>query len=386
MIPVAPPVTPASALGLTAVFRACSLLADAVSTSPPSIYVRQANGGRLEVLDTSAARSLSVLSQLDAEMWAFSCALYGQSYLEIVRDGTGAPFEFRAIPNWRVSIEVEQGSGRVWFRIAADQTVEEPARLLPERDMIVARYRATGSNRLTGVSPLTSCSPAFALALQSRVVQQTLFSNLTMPRGILQGPGRIEPELAKRMQAEWEENFSGSGLGKTAVLTNGLEYKDIAFKAIDAELLATIRATTADVARAYCIPLQFLDGETPQTFASAVEGTRALYSLTLRSFAARMADAIAQKVLTRNERANGATVEYDLTTLLLLPGTEQAEFLGKLANAGLATPNELRNRYLGLPDVEGGDVLRAPSNTVPLPRWAASDASVPSSSETGAGQ
>ncbi len=374
LLPASPIVSAQSVLALTAVYRACSLLSDAASTAPPSIYERQRNGGRLQVVDTATARTLATLTQSDAELFAFSCALVGNGYLQIVRDGTGAPFDLRALPPWRVQLEVEDGSRRIWYRVAADLALGEPAALLPERDVVHARYRTTGANRLVGVPPVQACAPAFALALQSRDAQRVLFSNLSAPRGVLQAPGKIDQQVAKQLQAEWERAFSGPGLGKTAVLSNGLEYHDIGFKAVDAQLLETIQASTADVARAFGVPRQFLEDLDHLTFASATEGTRALYALTLRAFTARLADALAQRLLTRNERAAGTTIEYDLTALLLLPGNEQAEYLSKLCNAGLATPNELRNGYLSLPDLPGGDVLRAPTNTTPLDRWATGDA------------
>lgn len=362
-----------AALGLTAVYRACSLLSDAASTTPPAIYRRQARGGRLVELDTAPARALATLTHADAELFAFSAALLGNGYLRIVRDGTGAPFELRALPPWRVQVEVEQGTRAVWYRITADTSAEEPAAMLPERDVVHARYRVTGTNRLMGVPPIASCSPAFALALQSRDVVRTLFGNLAAPSGVIQTANKMEPAAAKKLQTEWEQNYRHGGLGRVAVLANGLEYHPLLWKAVDAQLFEQMQASTLDVARAYGIPKQFLEDGQHITYASASEGTRALYSLALRGFCARLADALAQRLLTRNERAAGAAIEYDLSSVLILPGAEMAEFLSKLANAGLATPNELRNQYLALPDVEGGDVLRAPVNTAPIDRWAMGD-------------
>jgi HK97 family phage portal protein len=366
-----PSATPGAALGLTAVYRACSLLADAASVAPPALYRKEANGGRQQLTDTAAARALATLSHADAELWAFGCALTGNGYLRIVRDGNGAPYDLRAVPPWRVTLEVEQGTGRLYYRIAADTTLEEREVIVPEADVVHARYRVTGANRLLGVPPVVSCAPAFALALQSRDVQRVLFANLATPRGALQAPGKIDPAIAKRAQAEWEANFQAGGLGKTAVLANGLEYKPIPLNAVDAQLLEQVEAGVRDIARAYGLPKQFLESGEQLTYASASEGTRALYSLALRGFCARLADALAQRLLTRNERAGGTAIEYDLSSMLVLPGGEQAEFLSKLANAGLATPNELRNQYLKLPDVEGGDVLRTPVNTTPAGPWAA---------------
>lgn len=370
-----PAVSASTVLALTGVYRACSLLSDAASTAPPALYRRRESGGRLRLTDSPLAQALATLAQADAELFAFSTALVGNGYLRAIRDSSGDPYELQAVPPWRVQLEIESGSGRRWYRIAADATVEEPEVLLPERDMIHARYRTTGSNRLMGVPPMVACAPAFALALQSRDVQRLLFSNLAAPRGALQTANKLDPKLAKEMQAQWEQNFGAGGVGKTAVLANGLEYKPIPLNAVDAQLLEQVEASELDIARAYGIPRQFLEaGGQTLTYASAAEGTRALYSLALKGFCARLADAMAQRLLTREERASGTAIEFDLGSMLVLPGAEQAEFLSKLANAGLATPNELRNAFLNLPDALGGDLLRAPVNTTPSGAWAAGDA------------
>lgn len=375
-IPAGVAVTPSAALALTATYRACSLLADAASAAPPALYRRKDRGGREQERDTPPARALATLTHADAELFGLSTALFGNGFLRILRDGNGAPYELRAVPTWRVQLELETGNRRVWYRIAADSSVEELEVVIPEGDMVHARFRLTGSNRLWGVPPVASCAPSFALALQSRDVQRALFQNLAVPGGALLAPGKIEAAVANRLRAEWDANFRGDGVGRTAVLGNGLKFEPIRFSAVDSQLLEQVQATTQDIARAFGVPRQFLeDSSAHLTYASAAEGTRALYSLALRGFCRRLADALAQRLLTRNERAAGATIEHDLSSMLVLPGSEQAEFLSKLANAGLATPNELRNQYLNLPDVAGGDTLRAPVNTLPSDQWAQGGAS-----------
>lgn len=360
----APVVTPQTVLALTGVYRACNLLADAASSAPVYLYSRPQNGGRIVDTTSAGARALATLAHADAELFAFSTALLGNGFLRIVRDGNGAPFELRAIAPWRVTLEVEAVVGRLWYRLCTDPSTGDREELLPETDVVHAKYRST-SSRLVGTSPIASCAPSFALALQSRDVQRALFSNLATPGGVLVAPGKIDQAIARQLQVEWEQNFSGRGTGKVAVLSNGLDYKSIVWKAADQQLLEQVQASTQDIARAYGIPKQFLEDGTQQTYASASEGTRALYSLALRGFCVRLADALARKLLTRNERAAGASVEFDVSSMLVLPGTEMADFLSKLANAGICTANELRNQYLNLPDVPGGDVLRAPSSSVP---------------------
>ena len=363
------PVNAQTALTLTSVYRACSLLSDAVSSAPVLLYGRPASGGRVVDTTSAGARALATLKHQDRELFAFSTALVGNGFLRIQRDGNGAPAALVAAPAYRVSLEVEEGTRALWYRIAADAATGEPEALLPEADVIHARYRVTG-DRLWGTAPLQSCSPAFAQALQSLAVQRYLFANLSRPGGVLTAEGKMEKTVARQLQTEFDANFTAGGVGKTAVLTNGLKYAPIIWKAADQQLLEQIQSNVQEVARAFGVPRQFLEDPVTMTYASASEGTRALYALALRGFTIRLADAIAQKLLTRNDIAAGAGVEFDLSDTLILPGKEMSDFLSGLVNAGLATPNELRNQYLHLPDVPGGDTLRIPSATVPADKLA----------------
>ena len=230
------------------------------------------------------------------------------------------------------------------------------------RSVIHAKYRVT-SNRFYGVPPMASCAPAFEQALQSRAVQKYLFQNLASPGMVLLAPGKIDESVARKLQTEWDNNFSGTGTGKTVVLSNGLDAKPVLWKAGDQQLLEQIQASVQDIARAFSIPQFYLEHLQTATFASASEQTRALWWSAQKPFTMRLADAMALKLISRNDRAAGAGIEFDLNASLVMPGKEMSDFLGGLVNAGICTPNELRNSYLNLPDQPGGDVLRAPANS-----------------------
>lgn len=365
----APAVTSSSALGLTAVHRACSLYADQVADRKPSILVLQDSGGLAPDRASAAGRALATLTYGDLEMWAFSTALLGNGYMRMYRDERGAPYAFETVPSWRVSLQVEQGTRRVWYQIAEDESLDERKVVLPESDVVHARYRSIGPNRLLGVPPIVSCRPALEMALHARDTQRRLFEHVAWPGIVLTTDKRVEADVAERMQTRWEQNFGREGLGRTAVLGNGMEATQLRYNAVDAQLTESLNLSIFEVARAFGIPSKYLEADDKEAYASSVEGTRALYTTSLRPFFARLADALGLKLLSREQRAKGTSVVFDATDLLVMPGTETAEFGSKLVNAGICTPNEVRNRYLGLEDIEGGDELRAPVNTAPLDRW-----------------
>ena len=359
------PPTPAAALALTAVYRCCCMLTEAVASAPAGIYAVGPSGGRVQQVGTAPARALATLAFSDAEVFAFGAALTGNGFLRVVRNGTGAPATLIGIPPWRVSMQID-ARGSIFYKIAADKTVAEHERVLPLEDVVHLRFRTIGSNRYWGVPPAATCSQALGLALQSRDVQRILFANLSRPGGYLGAPGKIDPKIAKQMRDEWQQSFSGSGTGQTAVLSNGLTYTPLVFNAVDAELLEQVKASVDDVSNCYGIPSNFLSSSSHLTYASSSEATKSLYVSALKTFVARCSDAMSRALLSRDDIAAGTSVEFDLTSTLLTPGAELATFLATLVAGRVITPNEARNLYLNLPDIAGGDVL----NPVATPKGA----------------
>jgi HK97 family phage portal protein len=137
-------------------------------------------------------------------------------------------------------------------------------------------------------------------------------------------------------------------------------------------MLDLSRYGTEEIARAWGVPTSMLSQSEGINYASAAEQSRQFVTVSLQPFARRVESALAEKLLTRTERASGFSVNIDLTQLLLGHGTERSEYFSRMVNAGVMTTNEARNQA-GLSDVSGGDVVRMPVNTLPMQQWEQGD-------------
>jgi HK97 family phage portal protein len=161
--------------------------------------------------------------------------------------------------------------------------------------------------------------------------------------------------------------------GGTMVMSNGMRPVDFrpGVTATEADVIAGLNFSIQEIARAFGIPVALLAQEKDQSFATAAEASRQFAMVTVAPWLNRLSDELSIKLLSQDERAAGARVEFDLADALLGHGRERAETLSTMVNAGILSPNEARN-LSGLPDIEHGEVLRAPTNTFPLERWATS--------------
>lgn len=353
---------------LSAVYRACALLADAAASLPWSIQQPIAGGGVQKLQTFDAARAMATMSYPDRELVAFQAALHGAGYARIWYNERNAPERITAIPAHRMTVLADT-SGRVWYRVAPDASIgEEDETVLSAQEVAHLRFRSTDSS-LVGTPPIATCAPALAAALSSRQMQQAIFENWALPGTVLTTEQMLSDAEVTAIRTRWEEAASQRLRGKTVMLGGGLKPVTLDVrKLIDVQAVEFSKFYVAEVSRIYGVPLSLL-GEPGQTsYATAAEESRGFANLTLRPWLRRVSDAYAGPLLTRNERAAGMKVDYDLHELLLSPGNETSEYLSRLVNGGIITPNEARN-LLQLPDTESGDLLRVPVNTQPPDVW-----------------
>ena len=95
-------------------------------------------------------------------------------------------------------------------------------------------------------------------------------------------------------------------------------------------------------------------------YSSAIEESRTFYRNTLRPLLFKIERELSLKL--------GADIRHDQGEISLGYGSERAETLSKLLNAGILSPNEAR-QAVGFSPVQYGDTIGRPANTVELSNW-----------------
>jgi len=308
------------------------------------------------------------MTYFDLEALVASSIASGNGYAVIERNDRGGVASIEWVPHGRVSPGLDERR-RLYYRVSADTSLDERERVVAAADMLHIRFRATGAqSRYVGVSPLSLCAPAIAMALRAQALQAELFKNVSTPAVYMTAPQKISKETADRLRTDFQQNFGGSNRGRTAVLGEGLKIDSLDVgSAVDAELTKQWEFSVSEVARVLGVPLGLLMQSGTLTAGTAQEELRAFASISLAPFATRFADELSRKLLTPTQRQEGWSIEFDLRSLLVSPA-EIPDRMSKLCNGGVATVNECREQ-LGLPDVDDGDELRVPVNTAPWHRW-----------------
>jgi len=281
----------------------------------------------------------------------------GNAYVYLERDQSDAVIGMHVLPPTMVNLMMS-ADGDVFYSVSpAPFNVEalngyvtgKGSAIVPARDIVHHRL-FTLAHPLVGVTPLYAAASSAMAGLSISENQRKFFSNMSRASGVLQAPAKISNELAARLKKDWEEAFTGSNLGRTAVLGEGLEWKPLSMNAVDSQLIEQLRWTGDDVARVYRVPSFMIGDSSKATYRNSEHMTRQYYANCLQYHI--------EALEIRFNQALGfppnVYAEFDLTALLRTEMDVRFTSYRDALQAGWSTVNEIR-ALEDLPPVPGGD-------------------------------
>lgn len=285
-----------------------------------------------------------------AKLWIISKQLHGNTYVLKVRESyRGMVTQLYILDPTRVTTMVA-ASGDIYYQLAADNLSGLLSFDTVPASEIIHDRGPTLFHPLVGVPPIVACAYSATQGIKIQRNSATFFKNMSMPSGMLTAPGTIDDETAARLKRHFEENYSGTNLGRIAVAGDGLEYNPLAMPAEQAQLIEQLKWTVEDVARCFQVPLHMIGAGAGQTGQNYGVTSQAYYSQTLQILIEEV-EALLNEGL---ELSPEMGVELDLEALQRLDTAARYDSKGKAVKDGWMTPNEAR-RGENLPPVTGGD-------------------------------
>lgn len=348
------------------VFSCITLISRDISSNPIRVLRRRADGSR-EVHVNHPATALfrkpneyQTLLQF-MQRYIISKLTHGNTYVLLIRDARGVVYSMYVLNPNKVQVLVAD-DGSIYYRIAQNRLagVVEEDLIVPARDILHDRGVCLWHD-LIGVSPMFAAAMNVMLSGRMQINSERFFANMARTSGILVAPGKIEKEVAKRLQAEWEANYTGAGIGKTAILTNGLDYKPMTINAHDSEVVQQMRWTVEEIARAFQVPPYKIGELSKASFKNNEQMARDYYDGCLRAYI-EAAEQCFEKSL---EVAFDVEVEFDLSDMFRLDSETRFNAHKLALDAGWLAINEVR-ALEDYPPVKGGDEPRVQMQDVPL--------------------
>jgi HK97 family phage portal protein len=342
-------------LAFSAVYACVTLIGNDIGKLRPKLVVQEDTGVWSEVVSTSPF--LPVLRKPNRYQnriqfythWVVTKLLHGNAYVLKQRDRRGVVVALFVLDP-RLVTPVVADDGSVYYQLNADKLseVRDPI-TVPASEIIHDRMPSLW-HPLLGVSPIYACGSSATQGIRIQANSAAFFENMSRPSGMLTAPGHIPDDTAARLKQAFEDNFSGSKIGRLAVLGDALKYEAMAIPAVDAQLIEQLKWTIEDVARCFHVPLHMISGGVNPTFQNIGSLTQSYYSQTLQTLIESMELCLFEG-LSLPDRYD---VEFDLEALLRMDQSSRYDAYGKAIGAGWMEPNVARLRE-NMPPAKGGD-------------------------------
>jgi HK97 family phage portal protein len=311
-----------TALTLGAVYRCINIIATSISQCPISVYRNDVEP--ITIPSFIAQPKVGQTQRQFLYQTATSLALDGNAYWLITRKGNSV-----------INIEVLP-VGQVVVESLADRTIRyhfngqvlDPANLQHLKLCDI-------SGRPTGLGAIQSARKDLQNAIDVREYAIEFFSDGAVPSGLLSTDQHLNAEQAEALRNRFVETHQSN---TPAVLSNGLEYKQLMLSPKDLQWLEARSFSIQDISRIFGVPASFLlasSGDS-QTYANLETVNRAFVNFTLMSYFGCIEDAFTALLPI------GVNAKFELDAFLRGDTASRYNAYASAINAGWLTRNEVR--------------------------------------------
>ncbi|WP_439572625.1 phage portal protein [Phreatobacter sp.] len=354
-------VTVRTAMRNTALFRATTLIANAIGMLP------------LHLIDDETKQKASdhpLFRVLHREPNSFQSAfdfralmqlralVHGNAYALIIRSrdlrrGQEVVTALVPIDPERVTIHQGEDWSVTYAYAAPDGTVRE----LPASQIF--HLRGATLDGLCGMSVVRQAAEAIGLALSAELAAARLFRHGTFVGGALTHPGKLSEQAFARLKASLAEKEGADNAGKNLILEEGMKFETFASNARDAQLTELRKLQVEEIARITGVPRPLLMVD-ETSWGSGIEALGHFFvQYALGPWFEAWQQAVERSLLTAADKDRYA-VKFNAGALLRGSLKDQALFFSRALGAGghpaWMSQNEVRD-IVDMPSREGGDAL-----------------------------
>lgn len=263
-------VTVSTALGLSGVWSAVTLIADALSELPLKCYRTDDNGDPLEA---SAHRSWRMLHDKPNEIttadvfWptaALNRLLWGNAFIEKQRGEDGLVNQLWLEPPDEMQVFIDRANGRKVFRKGSGQNMRQ----WTSENMI--HIMGPSTDGLLGMSPVAVCKQGFAIAQARDKFESSFYARGATARGLVQHPGVLGEQGAKNLRESLNAILGGAqNAGQIGVLEEAATFQSVSMPLSDMEFVASKQLSATEIASIFHIPAAYLGGSTGDSLTYA---------------------------------------------------------------------------------------------------------------------
>jgi HK97 family phage portal protein len=345
-----------TALKISALNQGINIIGDTIASLPCYLY-REKDGfhevfyedPRSKVLSDMANETLSAFNLKKAMLK--DLILYGNAYAKIERNGENV--SLRYLPKSVITPKMD--SGGYYFEVQSYSTdvsgERYPSEIVDFYDMLVL-IKNNEYNSITGKGLLDYANDIIATATEETNYMYNLLVNGLSSKAILNTKTPFRKEIKDQLKRDLKSYYSGSNnSGKIMILEGDVQVLPLAMTPTDMHLLENKKFNIAEIARYLNIPKHMLGLDRQQgTYSNITQERLSLLQTTLSPYVVLIEQAMNQKLLSDEEKADGYYFSFDTSEIMKMTPSDNADFILKLFEQNVVTIEEVRST-LGL----GGD-------------------------------
>lgn len=358
-----PAVSERTALGLSALFRAVSLVSGSIGALPLRTLRTNRDGTRERAGSFLDNPGLDYQTPFEwKELCAIHLLLHGNAYAQHIYNGAGALAGLNLIHPSAVQVERddEKAGGRKYtVRLDGGESRMFDA-------LTMTHIPGISLDGVKGVSPIGLARLSLGTALAGDKASHRMQTSGAMIAGLVTPDA--DEDLTEAEAKIVKETVTGAmtgveNAGQVAVINRKLKFTPWQLSAVDAQFMASRAFSIDEIGRWYGVPPHLLGlTEKATSWGQGIaEQNRGLARYTLTPWTARIEQRLSRLIVGTKK------AEFDYTAFIAPSPEDEINLLLDQVNSGLLTLNEARRiRNLpALPKDTGADLPRTPAGAAP---------------------
>ena len=289
---------------------------------------------------------------------AFSVLTQGNAYARIHRDTSMNITELELLNPYEVEVLLSNNKKKVYYKLEGKKT--------PLQSYEVIHIKGMTREGLVGISPLRQHADTLGLGLAEQEFASKFFANGATLSGVITKPGAMKIEQMERLGKSWKRTFSSvSKSHKTAILDDGMDYKQIGANAEQAQLLESRKFSVTEIARIYRVPPHMI-GDLSQSTNNNIEHQGLEFSkYTMIPYFRAFEQEYNTKLFKESEKEI-YFCRFNVESLQRGDSAARTAMYVQGIQNGWLSPNEVRQME-GFNKREGGDIYLTPLNMTTNP-------------------
>jgi HK97 family phage portal protein len=361
------PINSETALNLSAVWAAVTVISGTVASLPLILYKRLQNGGRERFLSHPLYKILhdapnpEMTSMVFRELLQSHVLLWGNAYAEIQRDASDRPAALWPITPDRVTPERNQRD-EVVYRVTGVRGADV---IVPARDIL--HIPGLGWDGLRGYSVISKARESLGLSKAAENFGAQFFGNGAVAGGVAMHPGQLSKTASENIERSIREQIGGAKRFSTLVLEEGMRWEKATIPPDDAQFLETRKFQITEIARWFNLPPHKLRDLERATYSN-IEHQGIDFVIDLRLWLVRIEQECNRKLI-RPLESGLQYVEHLVDGLLRGDTTTRFNAYAVARNWGWMSADDVRERENLNPLPNGaGQVYLVPANMIPADR------------------